>query len=100
MKCQEVCQGFESIGEEACLGCAGMSSLEIATRDTIKRITKGLRADGRCMHGMLPGQCSYCAGMKLTGERRTRGTNDARGYISHVGLAFMELRHITYEEVQ
>lgn len=28
-------------------------------------IVKGLRIDGRCMHGMLPGQCSYCADIKM-----------------------------------
>ena len=66
MKCQDVCRGFESIGEEACMGCTGMSDLEIATRDTVKRIAKGLRADGRCKHGMIPGTCSYCAGIKMT----------------------------------
>jgi len=65
MKCQEVCLGFETIGEDACSGCSGMSDLEIATRQTVKLIAKGLRADGRCKHGMLPGQCSYCAGIKM-----------------------------------
>jgi hypothetical protein len=66
MKCQEVCIGFKSIGEDACLGCAGMEELEYATRKTIQLIAKGLRPDGRCKHGMIPGTCSYCAGIKMT----------------------------------
>ena len=66
MKCQDVCLGFESIGEDACSGCAGMSALEIATMATVRRIAKGLRPDGRCKHGMIPGTCSYCAGIKMT----------------------------------
>ena len=32
----------------------------------IEKIHKDLREDGRCKHGMLPGMCSYCAGIKMT----------------------------------
>ena len=28
--------------------------------------TRALRADGRCHHGMLPMQCSYCAGIPMS----------------------------------
>jgi len=77
MRCKETCKGYEAIGVEACLGCAGMSELELATRNTIKRIAKGLRPDGRCKHGMLPGQCSYCAGLKMP------------DYAQSVGAAFI-----------
>jgi len=63
--CMDICKGYASIGLDACQGCAGMDSLEEATMRTIKLIAKGLRPDGRCKHGMLPGQCSYCAGIKM-----------------------------------
>ena len=78
MKCIEFCKGFEEIGDDACLGCAGMNDLELATRRTIALIVKGLRADGRCKHGMLPGQCSYCAGIEMP------------KYAQSVGAAFIK----------
>jgi hypothetical protein len=65
MECEKYCLGFKRIGREACCGCSGMTPLELATMKTITLLAKGLRADGRCKHGMLPGQCSYCVGIKM-----------------------------------
>lgn len=33
---------------------------------SIAHIHDELRADGRCKHGMVPMQCSYCKGMPMT----------------------------------
>jgi len=82
-RCEEHCDGYGKIGVEACLGCAGRTDYdrveairkELAAKkeqlklmgSTIMKIAGiELRADGRCKHGLMPGQCSYCAGMPMT----------------------------------
>jgi hypothetical protein len=41
-------------------------SLELFVERIKAIVQDDLREDGRCKHGMLPGTCSYCAGIKMT----------------------------------
>ena len=76
--CKGVCKGFQAIGLDACLGCAGMSNLEKMSLQIVKLQGIKLDKNGRCKHNMLPGQCSYCAGIKMP------------AYGASVGLAFIK----------
>jgi hypothetical protein len=104
MKCEETCLGFKAIGQEACLGCAGTvvksirPTLKLELKHTLRPLPI-LRADGRCVHGLLPGMCSNCIGIPMTKEPYTYHERASQGYIKHLGQAFLELENIIDEEV-